>query len=261
MEMCTPDYRQRLERVGDLLLQEFPDHEPYIRLQQTWNGSVLEHSARWMPRQGAHIVSIGSFLGAPEIVLAQDAHEVVCCDMADFLPQARPTNVKFQQVNLDAADLRLPDGMYDACFIIEVLEHLRWSPLPLLAWARDHCNLLVISTPDDLEWPPMQQAAWTTRAHFRDIPAAWPGAPGNPQPMDHCKQYSQAEFVELLDHCGFRLVEFQRMGGGGHQMLAIAQVRTDERGKPLVTPSLTRWDRLRRRLAGGTASARSPAHD
>ena len=92
----------------------------------------------------------------------------------------------------------------------------------------------------------MEQADWTTRAHFKDIPAARPGARGNPHPMSHCKQYSQHEFIELLDYSGFRVVELQRVGGGGHQMLAIAQIRVKERGTALTRNAPGRKEQLKR---------------
>jgi len=43
--------------------------------------------------------------------------------------------------------------------------------------------------------------------------------------MTHCKQYTQVEFIELLDFCGFKVVELQRVGNGSHQMMAICSPR------------------------------------
>lgn len=216
---------ERLNEISDRLLVEFPQHAEYIALQKTWNEPVLRYFSRWLPATGGSIVSIGSFLGAPEIALANEVDQVLCCDMDDFLPVNRPSNLTFNRINLDSNELNLPNGQFDACFCIEVIEHLRWSPLPLLQWMRQHCKLVVISTPDDNEWPPVKDTPWTTTQHFSRIPAATAGSTGNPIPMEHCKQYSQVELIELLDKNGFRVVELQRVGEGGHQILILAAPR------------------------------------
>jgi|APSaa5957512535_1039671.scaffolds.fasta_scaffold31250_1 hypothetical protein len=62
---------------------------------------------------------------------------------------------------------------------------------------------------------------------FSAIPSPFPGATGNPAPMFHCKQYSQSEFIELLTSCGFRLLEFRRIGTESKQMLAICTSRAE----------------------------------
>jgi hypothetical protein len=217
----------RFQSVCQSLHQEFPLHSEYINLQKTWNVPALTYIARWLP-SNARVLSIGSFLGAMEITLSGHVKEIVCCDLEDFLPKSRPANMVFRKINLDSADLNLPEEHFDVCICIEVLEHLRWSPLPMLQWMREHCNLLVISTPDDKEWPPVEQAPWTTTRHFSNIPFPRPSSEGNPKPMSHSKQYGQGEFVELIEQNCFRLLELQRVGEGGHQMLAIAAAREIE---------------------------------
>ncbi|MCK4795100.1 MAG: methyltransferase domain-containing protein [Desulfobacteraceae bacterium] len=217
---------EKLDEVSNQLLKEFPQHSEYIALQKSWNESVLRYFNRWLPPRGGRIVSIGSFLGAPEIVLSDEVREVVCCDLDDYLPIDRPANVSFNKISLDSDLMNLPEGHFDACFCIEVLEHLRWSPMPLLQWVVQHCNFVLISTPDNKEWPPVKNAPWTTTKHFSRIPFATAESTGNPKPMEHCKQYSQTEFIDLLDQAGFRVIELQRIGEGGHQMLALASPRT-----------------------------------
>ncbi len=233
----------KFESVCESLHQEFPSHEEYINLQKTWNVPALTYIARWLP-PNARVLSIGSFLGAMEITLSGHVREIVCCDLDDFLPKSRPANMVFRKINLDSAYLDLPEEHFDVCICIEVLEHLRWSPLPMLQWMRAHCNLLVISTPDDKEWPPVDHAPWTTTRHFSNIPFARPFSEGNPKPMSHCKQYGQGEFVELIEQNSFRLLELQRVGNGGHQMLAIAAAREIV---PVKVPAFTRfWTYFRR---------------
>ena len=224
----------KLGSVSDMMLKEFPQHAEYINLQKTWNEPVLKYFSRYLPPATGNIISIGSFLGASETALSDEVHEIICCDLDDYLSKDRSGNMIFNKINLDSYPLNMPGGHFNACLCIEVLEHLRWSPVPLLQWIRNHCDLLVISTPDDNEWPPVKNENWTTTSHFSHIPVATAESAGNPVPMEHCKQYTQTEFIELLDKTGFRIVELQRVGTGGHQMLAIAIPRHEAELKSTI---------------------------
>ncbi len=74
--------------------------------------------------------------------------------------------------------------------------------------------MLVITAPDDNEWPEMTIHPYTRYQHFSAIPSPFPGATGNPTPpVLHGKQYSQSEFIELLTSCGLCLTEFKHIGG------------------------------------------------
>jgi hypothetical protein len=159
------------------------------------------------------------------MALAKSVQQLVCCDLENFLPKNLPNNIKFHQVNIDSHKMNLPDRHFDICLCVELLEHLRYSPIPLIKWMKSNCDLLVISTPDNDEWPPLENKPWTTKAHFDVIPFAKEGDQGNPEPMNHCKQYSQLEFVELLNAMGFRVEEMCRIGEGGHQLLIAATPR------------------------------------
>lgn len=199
----------------------------YAQLQYTWNRDILERAHPYFPRVSKTAIGIGSFMGALEIAISPEFKTVTCVDHKSYLPLWRPKNLVFHRADIDTADWKLPtpDERFDVCFFIETIEHLLWSPLPLLQWMKQNCHLIVISTPDDAEWPAMEIHPWTRYGHFSTIPAASPGVEGNPLPMYHTKQYSQAEFIELLDTVGFRVLEFFRTGDGKHQMCAIAQPR------------------------------------
>lgn len=212
----------------------------YANLQYTWNKDILERSYPYFPHVGNAAMGIGAFMGALEIAIADEFDKVVAVDHKSYLPKWKPKNVVFHKANIDTADWELPtnrkkgadtsaplapEERYDVCFFIETIEHLLWSPLPLLKWVHANTHLFVISTPDDAEWPPMEIHPWTRFQHFSNIPAASPGAKNNPLPMYHTKQYKQAEFMELLDSVGFRVIEFFRTGDGKHQMVAICQPR------------------------------------
>lgn len=198
----------------------------YSDLQYTWNKQILDRSFDYIPKQADRLIGIGSFQGALEIALSPFFDQVICVDHQSYLPKWAPKKIVFHTADIDGADWKLPDqGMFDICYCIETIEHLLWSPLPLLQWMHDYCHIAVISTPDNDEWPAMPIKAWNRLEKFLKIPFAKKGFKGNPEPMLHTKQYGQAEFIEMLDFMGFRVLEFFRIGNGGHQMCAIVQPR------------------------------------
>jgi hypothetical protein len=211
--------------LSDRLAHELPQHAEYCRLQTTWNEPILRHLARHLPGLSGSCLCLGSFFGAFEMSLASHFERVVAVDHECFLPDWRSSNVVFHRANLDTGDWQLPEGPFALCTMIEVLEHLLWSPVPLLKWIQRNCGLFVVTTPDNDDWPPLPPKPYMRYSHFSAIPSAVPGSVPNPEPMFHCKQYSQGEFIELLGFCGFRVLEMQRVGKGGPQLLAIAQPR------------------------------------
>lgn len=228
---ARPSKKRALDSLDEvtqrLAKQSKGEAAEYAKLQYTWNKDILERSYDYFPRVSNTAIGIGSFMGALEIAIAPEFKEVIAVDHKSYLPKWKPENVHFHKANIDTAKWKLPkrSERYDVCFFIETIEHLLWSPLPLLTWIKENTHLFVISTPDDVEWPSMEIHPWTRYQHFSNIPTASPGAKNNPLPMFHSKQYSQAEFMELLDFIGFRVLEFFRTGDGKHQMVAIAQPR------------------------------------
>jgi 2-polyprenyl-3-methyl-5-hydroxy-6-metoxy-1,4-benzoquinol methylase len=198
----------------------------YANLQATWNKTILEKTIPYFPLTKNRIVGIGSFQGILEMTLASYYKEVLCVDFESYLPEWAPKNIEFHQADIDSSKWKLPqDKMFDVSFCIEVIEHLLWSPIPLLKWMKKHSHIAVISTPDDKEWPAMKKNPWVHYGHFSTIPSAPRGAKGNPEPMNHCKQYTESEFIELLEYVGFRLIGFFRTGEGNHQMVAVVAPR------------------------------------
>lgn len=219
-----------LEKYVDYSKQAFlqTTHKEYCELQISWNYQVLLHSSKFILGDlisRDRMLSLGSFLGLSEMAYAHIFKEVVCVDLESYIPEFKPHNISFHKADLDSGNWTLPEGQFNAVFMIEILEHLLWSPVPLLKTLQKKCNMLVITTPDDDEWPAMTPHPYNRYQHFSSIPSASPGVAGNPAPMFHCKQYNQAEFVELLNFCGFRVIEFRRIGLDSKQMLAICTSR------------------------------------
>lgn len=203
-------------------------HKNYCRLQATWNYKVLLDSLPHVLNEESanqRVLSLGSFLGLSEIALAKVFSEVICVDHENHLIKTNLTNLIFHKADLDSAFWTLPEGNFKICYMIELLEHLLWSPIAILKALSKKVDYLAITTPDDEEWPEMPARSYIRHQHFSAIPGAFPGCNGNPEPMNHCKQYSQSEFVELLTVCGFRVLSLTRVGKGAHQMLAICEPR------------------------------------
>lgn len=216
-----------LEKLTKRLAEEREGEErDYANLQYTWNKEILERSLPFIPKNATQAIGIGTFHGALEMALASHMKRVLCVDHESFLPKWKPDNAVFHRANIDSNEWELPeDTMFDVAYCVETIEHLLWSPIPLLKWMKTYSHISVISTPDDDEWPSMLINPWTRYQHFLNVPAASPGVASNPMPMHHCKQYKQDEFIELLDFVGFRVLEFFRVGEGRHQMCAIVQPR------------------------------------
>lgn len=198
-------------------------HKEYHEISKVWNTDVWMHANRYLNSNYNNALDLGAFTGFNSILLSRICKNVYSLDHECYLPKDKPKNIDFVKSNIDTVDYNIPDINIDVCFMIEILEHLRWSPIPLLKTLSTQVKLLFITTPDDEEWPPLEDHEWVHKCHYRDIPVAFEGCEGNPLPMNHVKQYKSSEFVELLEECGFRINELVRIGEGKHQLLAICQ--------------------------------------
>ncbi len=201
-------------------------HSEYCLIQKYWNRPIIDALVNHVHAPAGKMMVLGSFLGITETAMAGCFDEITGVDLENFYPASLlPNNVKFHKANLDSCSWELPNEFYDVVMMVEVLEHLMWSPISLLKWISKHCSIFAVTTPDDREWPVLDDLPYMRHTHFSTIPPAFEGASGNPEPMKHCKQYTQEEFIELLSFCGFKLLELKRVGEGGHQMLAICTPR------------------------------------
>ena len=200
-------------------------HAEYHEISEVWNLDIWRYADKYLKGLSGNAIDIGAFTGFNSFCLSEYFDKVYSVDHVCYLPDDRPDNIEFVEADIDSYNYKLPDEFFNACFMIEILEHLRWSPLPLLKWLSTHVGLLFITTPDDDEWPPLKDHAWVHGGHYSELPVAYESCEGNPIPMEHIKQYKMSEFVELLGESGFRVIELVRVGEGKHQMLAICQPR------------------------------------
>ena len=135
-------YKELTSRAG-----HETEHKEYCELQMTWNYQVLLHSSSYVVGDVINrnrLLSLGSFLGLAEMSYANIFKEVVCVDQDNFLASFKPDNLSFHQADLDSSSWTLPEGRFDICFMVEILEHLFWSPVPLLKALQKKCDMLVI---------------------------------------------------------------------------------------------------------------------
>ncbi len=214
------------EALKDRLIRDC-GHAEYHQISEVWNRDIWHYAEKYVEALSGNAIDIGAFTGFNSFCLSAYFDKVYSVDHVCYLPEDRPGNIEFVEADIDSHDYKLPDKFFNACFMVEILEHLRWSPLPLLKWLATHVGLLFITTPDDDEWPPLKDHEWVHRGHYSQLPLAYEGCEANPIPMEHVKQYKMSEFVELLSECGFRVIELVRVGEGKHQMLAICQPRAN----------------------------------
>jgi len=200
-------------------------HKEYHDISEIWNLDIWQYAEKYLEQLSGNAIDIGAFTGFNSFSLSEYFEKVYSIDHVCYLPDDRPDNIEFIEADIDSYNYKLPDEFFNVCFMVEILEHLRWSPLPLLKWLASHVGLLFITTPDDDEWPPLKDHEWVQRGHYSKLPVAYEGCKGNPIPMEHVKQYKMPEFIELLSECGFRVIELVRVGEGKHQLLAICQPR------------------------------------
>lgn len=88
---------------------------------------------------GIRILEIGSFLGIVAVVLSRLGFSVTALDIPEFMANRR-IQKKFEQHNIEwyssnLASYRIPcdSDKFDLIIMCEVLEHLNFNPLPVLA--------------------------------------------------------------------------------------------------------------------------------
>lgn len=88
---------------------------------------------------GIRVLEIGSFLGIVAVTLSRLGFSVTALDIPEFMANKKIQN-KFEQHNIEwhcvnLADYRIPcdSDKFDLIIMCEVLEHLNFNPLPVLA--------------------------------------------------------------------------------------------------------------------------------
>jgi len=207
------------ERLGgsacDTLLLEHPDkHVGEVRLLD-----------RMLPRAG-HVLDVGGGLGVNLACLARvrpDVHSALVDRFAEYdaenrmgpaeraLPLLRERGVDVRSLDFwPAAKLPFDDGSFDVATILDVVEHLPGSPLALLVEIRRVLKpggRIVLSGPNAAKLTSRLKLLGGRHPH---IPFdAWVQGPY----YSHYREYTPAEYGELLARAGFRVESVERSLG------------------------------------------------
>lgn len=203
------------------------DPEEYLQYSRGWHYLIFQYIEKY--RTGAYALDIGALFGVTSVFLSRIGMNVTALDgYADEIPDEIKSkyDLSFIFANLEHTN-RIPlfNDFFDMVIMSEVLEHLNYSPIPVLLTLRNAMKadgVLIINTPDDREYPDVPEGPVARNCHHLDIPIWEKDAPR--QAFPHSKQYLYKEFVELLENCGFKIREFIKFRYEGLHMLAIAGI-------------------------------------
>ena len=200
-------------------------------------GEYLKYSLGWhyilAPKllelpEVKEVLDVGALFGTMSIFLAKKGKQVTAVDgYVDKIPDKLKLkyNLNFIFTNLESEIYPpFPENKFDLVLMSEILEHLNYNPVSALLLIRKTLKpggYLVITTPDDRDYPAVPKGPLARFCHHLKIPIWRKG--GKRQSFPHTKQYRYQEFLELLGNCGFSTQEFCKYEHEGIHMLAIAR--------------------------------------
>lgn len=114
--------------------------------------------------------------------------------------------VKFEQMDIEKRPIPFEDVRFDIVIMTEILEHLKYNPVPTLSKIRERMTpdgILYLSTPDAAEWGRLDKFY----NHIGEMPG--PESTSLDGADEHIYQYSVGELLRVLDDAGFRITGFQ----------------------------------------------------
>ena len=111
----------------------------YIRTLLDIEKFVKKHLLLYNEPSNINILEIGAFLGVTSISLAKTGFSVTAMDIPEFMANERLQirykhhNVKMLSQNLKTSKIPCESDKYDIVIMCEVLEHLNFNPLPIIA--------------------------------------------------------------------------------------------------------------------------------
>lgn len=184
------------------------------QVSPTIEGIRRDHVARyeWIAKYLApesKVIDFACGIGYGCNILAKAGHEANGFDIDEEAIEYANTHYKLDKNDFFLADGNNPGelGEYDAAISLETIEHVE-DPRPLLKALREASPMLIASVPNESVMP-------------------WQIAPGVVTAY-HYRHYTRAEFNDLLQECGWKVLEWYGQAG------PESEVEPDINGRTLL---------------------------
>jgi 2-polyprenyl-3-methyl-5-hydroxy-6-metoxy-1,4-benzoquinol methylase len=119
------------DAAGEITYMRLLEYE-YVRTVH----NIVKHVP---PSSTVKVFEIGTFLGVVSIALAKLGYQVYATDIPEFLDNFRLQQklerwgIQYSSINLSKYELPFADASFDVVIMCEVIEHLNFNPLPVVA--------------------------------------------------------------------------------------------------------------------------------
>lgn len=233
-------YEEISKEIRDEYLKRYKDNDPskYLEYAKGWHYLIFKYIDK-ISKNAKTALDVGSLFGSTSIYLSKSNIITTSLDgYVDDIPDTLKLkyHLNFNFVNLeDVFPPLLPKNYYDIIVMSEVLEHLNYNPIPPLVYLRSLLKSngkMIITTPDNDNYPPIENSPVARRSHFLKIPTY--KLKSHRQSFPHSKQYDESEFRELLQTCGFNILEILKYEYQGIHFITVVSINKKWNPKYIV---------------------------
>jgi len=219
----------QFETVLDDTIQSFIDDPVYLVKSQTAEGEsqylinkrynyritirdILELTSGKQP-SGVNILEIGPFLGVMSLTLAKLGYNVTAMDIPEYMDNEKlcaryeAEGVRYKGVNLCRYDIPFEDQEFDLIICCQVLEHLNFNPVPVVAEMNrilKQGGLLYLAVPNLTRYANRRNMIFGGSIHYPIEKFFMQLGPSLSSIVGiHWREYNVAETRELLSRLGF----------------------------------------------------------